>query len=243
VSEVARELARITRGPEVWPQRGWEYLRRLGFTLRHPRPKHIKADNKAQEAFKEELPDVLQRVKQENPNAVVELWTTDEHRIGLQPVMKKVWAAKGSRPVAKVHRRFQWLYLYAFLRPQSGDTFWLILPSVSSELMTIALKEFADYLNLGPNRQVLLVLDQSGWHVAKDVEVPQGIHLHSLPPYSPELQPAERLWSLTDECIANQAPKDLTELEDKLEDRCNKLTDMRDDIRRLTLYSWWPKAG
>lgn len=39
-------------GHRVPPQRGWEYLRRLGFTPRVPRPRHAKADPLAQEAFK-----------------------------------------------------------------------------------------------------------------------------------------------------------------------------------------------
>jgi transposase len=39
-------------GRKVWPQRGWVYLRDLGMTLQRPRPRHAKADPKAQAAFK-----------------------------------------------------------------------------------------------------------------------------------------------------------------------------------------------
>ncbi len=41
-------------GHPVSAQRGWEYLRRLGFTPRVPRPRHAKADPAAQAAFKGE---------------------------------------------------------------------------------------------------------------------------------------------------------------------------------------------
>jgi len=44
--------------------------------------------------------------------------------------------------------------------------------------------------------------------------VPDGIILLFLPPYSPELQPAERLWSLTNEPLVNRAFASLDELED-----------------------------
>ena len=44
-----------------------------------------------------------------------------------------------------------------------------------------------------------------------------------LPAYSPELQPAERLWPLTNEIIANQTPQSLDELEELLILRCQKL--------------------
>ena len=36
----------------VHPQRGWDYLRRLGYRLQQPRPRHAKAQPDAQAAFK-----------------------------------------------------------------------------------------------------------------------------------------------------------------------------------------------
>jgi transposase len=39
-------------GRPISPQRGWEWLRRLGFTLHHPRPRATRADPAAQDAFK-----------------------------------------------------------------------------------------------------------------------------------------------------------------------------------------------
>lgn len=49
--EVARWMsARL--GRPVAPQRGWEALRRLGFTLQRPRPRATQADPAAQAAFK-----------------------------------------------------------------------------------------------------------------------------------------------------------------------------------------------
>lgn len=43
---------------EVHPQRGWDYLQRLGFSLKVPRPRHAKADPEAQEDFKKGASDV-----------------------------------------------------------------------------------------------------------------------------------------------------------------------------------------
>ncbi|MBW4635498.1 MAG: transposase, partial [Iphinoe sp. HA4291-MV1] len=40
-------------------------------------------------------------------------------------------------------------------------------------------------------------IDQAGWHTSNDLDLPEGIDLIYLPAYSPELQPAERLWPLT----------------------------------------------
>ena len=48
---------------------------------------------------------------------------------------------------------------------------------------------------VGPDVHVILVLDQAGWHVAKALHTPDNISLLYLPPYSPELNPVERLWA------------------------------------------------
>ncbi len=43
-------------GTKTHPQRGWVYLKRLGFSLRRPRPRHAKADPEEQETFKKTSP-------------------------------------------------------------------------------------------------------------------------------------------------------------------------------------------
>jgi transposase len=43
-------------GKKTHPQRGWVYLKRLGFSLRRPRPRHHEADQQEQEAFKKTSP-------------------------------------------------------------------------------------------------------------------------------------------------------------------------------------------
>ena len=191
-------------GRKVYPQRGWDYLKRFGFSLLVPRPRHHKADADKQEAFKRELPEQVQQIQRAHPQVQVELWCMDEHRIGLKPVLRRVWTRKGQRPIVRVQHRYQWLYVYGFTCPESGATHWLLLPTVNIEIFTIALAHFAQAISAGPQKHVILVLDQSGWHTSQALTVPDGIHLVFLPPYSPELQPAERLWPLTNEAIANR---------------------------------------
>lgn len=42
------------------------------------------------------------------PAASVEVWATDEHRIGLKPIPHKVWATAGQRPLAPAQHRYEW---------------------------------------------------------------------------------------------------------------------------------------
>lgn len=89
---------------------------------------------------------------------------------------------------------------------------------------------------------MILAVDQAGWHTSDQVQIPEGIHLLFLPSHSPELQPAERLWTLTNEPIANRSFKSLDELEELLFERCRRLLNQQDLISHLTFFHWWPRT-
>jgi transposase len=121
--------------------------------------------------------------------------------------------------------------------------YWLILPRVNVEVFSMALFAFAKEVGAGESKRVLLVVDKAGWHTGGEVEVPEGIHLEFLPSGSPELQPAERLWPLTNEGVANRLFEEIEELEEVLVERCVQLLDQTEAIRDLTNYHWWPQAA
>src|SRR5258708_26674936 len=77
------------------------------------------------------LPEEVEQIRQAHPEAAVELWSSDEHRIGLKPILRRVWAKKGSKVTAVVKPRYQWMYLYGFVQPHSGQTSWLLMPMVN----------------------------------------------------------------------------------------------------------------
>jgi DDE superfamily endonuclease len=182
-------------------------------------------------------------VRDTHPRDVIELWTTDQHRLGLKPILRRVWCRQGQRPTAVVQHRYQWCYLYAFVHPPSGRTFWLLLPTVSIMAFTVALAEFAQAVGAGRGKQILLVCDGAGWHVSPQVQLPDGVHLPLLPPYSPELQPAERLWPLTNEALANRHFLDLETLQTVQAQRCLSLQTMPEVIRAHTNFHWWPQTA
>lgn len=173
----------------------------------------------------------------------VEVWAMDEHRLGLKPIVRRVWVPRRTAPTVKIHPRYTWLYLYGFVQPETGKTFWLLLPTVNIEMMNLALREFASAVGAGANKRVVLVLDGAGWHTSGAVVIPEGIEFMRLPPYSPELQPAERLWALSDDPLANRVPANLDELEDTLVARCRALMEDTETVRRRTLFHWWPRVA
>ena len=171
------------------------------------------------------------------------MWAEDEARLGLKPVMRRVWAPVGQRPTAKLKRGYEWTYLYSFVHPTTGEVYWLILPTVNKELFSMAVREFARGVGAGKDKRIILVLDQAGWHTSGEVEIPEGIHLEFLPTGSPELQPAERLWPLINEAIANRLFEEISEIEDALVERCVELLEQAEIIRNLTNYHWWPQEA
>lgn len=58
--------------------------------------------------------------------------------------------------------RYQWLYLYGFVRPTTGATFWLLLPQVNTTTYSRALQEFALHVGCGAGKPIVLVKDNAG---------------------------------------------------------------------------------
>jgi transposase len=155
--------------------------------------------------------------------------------------VRRCWAKVGRRPVSVVRPRYEWCYLYGFVHPRSGRSFWLLLPTVRTDVFSLVLAEFAQELGLSAERRVVLVLDGAGWHTSRKVVVPEGIDLVWLPAYSPELQPAERLWVMTDEAVANRCFEDLESLMTRQAEHCRRLAARPERLRGPCCYHWWPE--
>lgn len=90
---------------------------------------------------------------------------------------------------------------------------------------------------------MLLVVDRAGWQVSTQLRLPVGLQLIFLPAYSPELQPAERLWPLTNESLANRTFASLDDLHENQVRRCLVLQATPERIRGLTAFQGWPQLA
>ena len=156
--------------------------------------------------------------------------------------------------MVQVNPRYEWLYVYAFVHPNSSRSVWYLLPSLNTAAFQLILEDFARDVLDSSGKRVLIVLDNAGWHRAKALRVPDGLEFVFLPAYSPErpkpvrcwfrakkLQPAERLWVLCDETVTNRCMKDLEALEAALSVQCECLMADADRVRAQTLFCWWPR--
>jgi transposase len=81
---------------------------------------------------------------------------------------------------------------YTAIRPATGEDATLVLPAVNAEAMQVFLDHVA--ASRPPDAHIVMVLDGADWHRSRDLVVPETVTLVVLPPYSPELNPVERVW-------------------------------------------------
>src|SRR5580765_3266242 len=105
------------------------------------------------------------------PSSKLEVWAVDEHRIGLKPILRRIWAPVGQRPVAPVQHRYAWSYLVGFVHPASGRTLFHLATSVSIPLFEAELTAFARQAGASPKKKLVLVLDRAGWHTSLRLHV------------------------------------------------------------------------
>jgi len=100
----------------------------------------------------------------------VEVWFTDEARVGQQGTLTRVWAQRGSRPRAPRDRRYEWAYLFGAICPERRTGAAIIMPEVNIEAMDEHLAEISRRVSVGAI--ALLVLDGAGWHSSPRLKVP-----------------------------------------------------------------------
>jgi transposase len=178
-------------------------------------------------------------VKAAHPDQPLEFWFQDEARIGQQGTLTNVWAQTGSRPQRVRQTEYQWVYLYAAVNAVTGASSAMLAPHVNTDYMNVHLEFISAQVSKGSH--AILVLDQAGWHKAKALKVPENLTLLHLPPYSPELNAAERVWAfMRSHYLSNQVFKDYNQLFDATAAAWNKLDEAR--LKSICHTAWIERA-
>lgn len=180
----------------------------------------------------------MRRLRAAHPGKAVEVWAQDEARLGLKPITRRVWWLKGCRPGSCGRTKYEWLYVYGFVRPATGQLFAPTLSRVNVERMADALGAFAAHADPDGRKLLVVIVDNAGWHRAKRLVVPDNVRLHFLPPCTPQLQPAEHLWPLVREAVANDTFDTLAELRRRVVRRCRWLADEQTTVQRAVGFHW-----
>ena len=166
----------------------------------------------------------------------VRVWAFDEARFGLKTWFRRRWCPRGSRAPWVVEDRYEWLWLYAAVEPATGASFCLYLPRLDGACLEVFLQAFRQAY---PDDDIVLVLDGSGSHSNGAVTWPVGIHPLRLPPYSPELNPAERWFADLRGALANTLFESIDALMTALTQELKPYWAQPTRLAQLTGYPWW----
>jgi transposase len=187
----------IVQGVEVSYISIWRFCRlELQAKLKVPRPRSIKQEKGAIDKFKSELPKRISSIvhnllDSSEKDLTFRYWCGDESRFGCQTIEGKKLTMKGVKPHDDKQWKFDYYYLYGLVEPKSGETFYYEFSHLDASCFETFLQLFSEQY---PEEIQILQLDNAPSHTTPALEIPDNIILLFQPPYTPEVNPIERLW-------------------------------------------------
>ena len=164
----------------------------------------------------------------------VRVFCQDESRLGLMPIRRRRLTLRGIKPVGPVQYRFESYSLYGAVEPTTGASFFLELPRLEAAGFQLFVDHFAAQHAESLN---LVVLDNGAAHTAKRLHLPHNLIFVPLPPYSPELNPIERLWRDLKDHLAFSLYKGLPALKSRVTRLLRRYTPA--SLQSLTGYPYF----
>ena len=167
----------------------------------------------------------------------VNLYFQDESRFGLITKQKRVITAKGIKPIGKYKHSYLYKWLWGSFSPITGESFCMTTDGVCKDLFIKYLEDFSQHK---PEELKIIVIDNAAFHSTKDVVLPENIVLMPIPPYCPELNPAEKVWQWMKDKIAMKIFDTLETLENKMDQIIENIEG--ELIKSITGYEFYTKT-
>ena len=120
----------------------------------------------------------------------------------------------------KYKHAFKNTYLYGAFSPIDGNSFVYEIQGTTSEIFYEYIKQLSEHR---PSKLIIVVIDNAGFHSLKDYEISDNIRFVRIPPYSPELNPSEKMWAYIKQSYKNEFFESLTEVKQWLFDFIKKI--------------------
>lgn len=182
------------------------------------------------------LPNALTDIRNslnKNKFDSVNIYCQDESRLGLITKQKRVLTLKGIKPVGKYKHSYKYFWLWGSFSPITGDAHYMISDGVSKNAFIAYLEDLSTFK---PRELKILIIDNAAFHSTRDVDLPENIILIPIPPYCPELNPAEKMWQWFKDKISMKIYKTLDELEEKLTQLIQETDNQK--IKSITAYQF-----
>lgn len=165
----------------------------------------------------------------------VRLMFQDEARFGRMSDPHSCWAPAPARPMVNLALVREFKYEYAAVSPWDGALDYMTAEKMNTEQMNRFLNQVS---KAHKDEFIVMVLDGASSHKSKDLDIPANVALTLLPPYSPELNPAEQIWNrLRKNYFANKVFDSLGAATGQAE--CG-LSEMAADRAGTIILSNWP---
>lgn len=166
----------------------------------------------------------------------IRLYFQDEARFGRINTVQRCWCKKGIIPGVTQQLIREYTYAFSAACPQTGIMCSLIMPHANSEAMSLFLKTLSEQQS---NERIIVCMDKAGWHTTKQLKIPNNIIVWFLPPYSPELNPAELIWrELRTKYFNNKTFDSLKKVDDHLEFALIDFAKDTEAIKKLTKINY-----
>jgi hypothetical protein len=170
---------------------------------------------------------------QERP---VRLCFQDEARFGRMVRFHRCWAPHPFRPKVLNGYERQFTYVYGAVSPLDGQLDWFLRDKMNTSEMQSFLSQVSA---AHPAEFIVMILDGASSHKSKGLEVPENMHLISLPAYSPELNPQEHVWDeLREKAFPNRVSADMEEVVARLKHELGAMSANGERLRSLTAWPW-----
>ena len=164
------------------------------------------------------------------------MFAFDEGRFGVKTWCRRRWCPRGSRPPWVVAEQYRWVWVYVAVEPTRGTCHVLLLPHVNGDWLQLYLQSLREVTG---EDDLAVVMDNAPSHKNRAIVWPVGITPVYLPPYSPELNPAEQVFRMLRQWLANRIFATEDDLQTALITALHTFWDDPHVVIRLTHYPWW----
>ena len=166
-----------------------------------------------------------------SPGALVGF--ADEMRVGLRGMVRRVWGARGLKVVQSLQLRYEWKYLFLVVDFGRGKLEWAWMDSMKSETVVRAV------LGMRRHTQVrALVWDGASSHRSELVRSVVGVKTVVQPPYSPELNPTERVFEEVRRWVEGRVYGSIEEKTAAVDEYLRELESDPERVKSLVSWEW-----
>ena len=185
------------------------FFHRQGFALKVPQPWPDRQDEALRETFRQQLRELCQQ-----PD--VDIWFADESGFEGDPRPRRRWDKKGNKTRSTKNGDHLRMNVMGMVCPRTGEFFAIETSHSDSETFQAFLDEANKSIVFQRPRNIL-ILDNASWHKRKLTNW-RGWKPKYLPPYSPDLNPIERIWLVMKaRWFNNHVCKNVDQLIDRLD--------------------------